>query len=63
MFHGGAWVVPVALVLGVICGFGDLAQSREKAARRIAQDRENMVRRIEEEERIREQVRREMRDE
>ena len=59
----GAWIIPVALILGVVAGFGDLAQSREKAVKRI--QREELIReqRIEREEVIRERIRRQMRDE
>lgn len=56
IFGSSGWVVPVALILAIFAGFGDLAQTREKAAREWRQ-------RIEQEEQIREQIRRRMREE
>jgi hypothetical protein len=56
IFGGSGWVVPVGLILGVLAGFGDLAQSREKAAKQWQQ-------RVEQEEIIREEIRRRMREE
>jgi hypothetical protein len=44
IFGGSGWIVPVALMLAIFAGIGDLAQTREKAAREWRQ-------RIEQEER------------
>jgi hypothetical protein len=36
IFGDHAWIVPVALVLAVLAGFGDIAQGKEKAAKKQA---------------------------
>jgi hypothetical protein len=56
VFHLGAWVIPVCLVLAIIVGIGEASDTRKKWARQ-------RVERIRNEEAIREQVRREMRGE
>jgi hypothetical protein len=54
--HLGSWVIPVVLILAILVGFGEFTNTKKKWA-------QQRVQRIEQEEIIRERIRRQMRDE